>query len=241
MYYNDKKRSTKKFFKSKGMYIALFLCIAAVGAGTWGVVSNTVKIQDKETSSSAEKAEPATSAAAPIWDDKEVKVNKSVDNEADTRQETTQPSTVESNELNQPYESLYVMPAGNEILRDFSNGELVYSPTMDDWRTHNGIDFKAEKGTQVKAINDGVVLSVYQDEMWGTVIEIDHGSGLVAKYCGLDKEPNVKAGDSVSINSVIGAVDSIPCESADESHLHLETEIGSTLVDPLEAMGKTGQ
>ena len=246
-YDNDKKSKFKHFFKSKGLYVALFLCIAAVGAGTWGVVNKTIKTDDENTTTPQTiiHSEPNTAD----WNNSEKQVNKNVNNEKDDREtetakqaeEASEPATMASNNLNKPFESLYVMPAGDDIIKDFSNGELVYSKTMDDWRTHDGIDFKADEGTQIKAINDGIILSVYKDEMWGNVIEIDHGSGLVAKYCGLADEINVKVGDSVAINSVIGSLSTIPCESAEGFHLHLELEIGSTLVDPLEAMGKTSE
>lgn len=54
--------------------------------------------------------------------------------------------------------------------------ELVKNKTMNDYRAHTAIDFKAAKGTKVISINDGLVLSVTKDAMLGTVIEIDHGS-----------------------------------------------------------------
>lgn len=69
---------------------------------------------------------------------------------------------------------------------------------MNDYRAHTAIDFKAAKGTKVISINDGLVLSVTKDAMLGTVIEIDHGSKLVARYCGMDTV-NVSEGDYVTI------------------------------------------
>ncbi|MCR4925014.1 MAG: M23 family metallopeptidase [Clostridiales bacterium] len=239
-YYEDNKNSkVKEFFKRKGLYIALFLCISAIGAGTWGVISSTVKAENKLK----EKQTTAYSETTQKQTQEEQAVNKRVENEKDTRSETTtaETTTMESQDTNKPFESLYVYPVSGAVIKDYSDGELVYSKTMDDWRTHDGIDFQADKGTQVKAINDGIVLSVYSDALWGNVVEIDHGAGLVAKYCGLQSEAQVKAGDKVAINSVIGAVDVIPCEQDEGYHLHLTIEIGSTLVDPLEAMGKTEQ
>ena len=36
-----KNRSVRKFFADKGFYIALILCLAIIGVGTWAVVEFT--------------------------------------------------------------------------------------------------------------------------------------------------------------------------------------------------------
>ena len=111
---------------------------------------------------------------------------------------------------------------------------------MGDWRVHNGIDFAAKKGDAVKAISAGTVLSVENDSMWGWVVTIDHGNGMKASYCGLQKEPAVKKGGSVKMGDVIGKVGEIPVEMKDEPHLHFEVRVNGTVTDPLAAMGKAG-
>ena len=132
------------------------------------------------------------------------------------------------------------VPLGTKINKDFSNGEMVESKTMGDWRVHNGIDFAAKKGDAVKAISAGTVLSVENDSMWGWVVTIDHGNGMKASYCGLQKEPAVKKGGSVKMGDVIGKVGEIPVEMKDEPHLHFEVRVNGTVTDPLVAMGKAG-
>ena len=119
-----------------------------------------------------------------------------------------------------------------------SNGDMVQSKTMGDWRVHNGVDFRGTVGDQVHAVNNGVVKSVYDDVLWGTVVEIDHGDGLTARYCGLGKGSTVAVGDKVHINDRIGNLGAVPVESADEVHLHLEMRQDGKTVNPLEVMGR---
>ena len=54
---------------------------------------------------------------------------------------------------------------------------MIKGQTLGDWRTHNGIDIKAEAGAQVKACQNGKVTSVRDDDIWGTVVEIQFEGG----------------------------------------------------------------
>ena len=127
----------------------------------------------------------------------------------------------------------FSLPLLSEVDKPFSGGDMVQSKTMGDWRVHNGVDFRGTVGDQVRAVNNGVVKSVYDDVLWGTVVEIDHGNGLVARYCGLGKGSTAAVGDKVKINDRIGNLGSVPVESADEVHLHFEMRQDGTAVDPM--------
>lgn len=127
----------------------------------------------------------------------------------------------------------FSLPLLSEVDKPFSGGDMVQSKTMGDWRVHNGVDFRGTVGDQVRAVNNGVVKAVYDDVLWGTVVEIDHGDGLVARYCGLGKGSTAAVGDKVKINDRIGNLGSVPVESADEVHLHFELRQDGTAVDPM--------
>lgn len=167
------------------------------------------------------------------------------DTTAETTQAQTEPETEAATEntsmpltdTNTPYKSFYQYPVSEAVLNGYSE-ELVYNKTMKDYRSHSAIDFKAEEGTEVLAVNDGIVLDVYNDARFGIVVEIDHGGQLVAKYCGLDSAA-VSAGDHVAISGVIGTVGKVPCESTEEAHLHFEMKLEGKFVNPLDVMGKT--
>lgn len=124
-------------------------------------------------------------------------------------------------------------PLGGEVDKAFSNGDMVQSKTMGDWRVHNGADFRGTVGDPVIAVNNGVVKAVYDDVLWGTVVEIDHGQGLLARYCGLGRGSTVSVGETVKINDKIGNLGAIPIEAADEVHLHFELLQDGKAVDPM--------
>ena len=121
----------------------------------------------------------------------------------------------------QPAKAEFVLPVNGTIFAAFSGDELVYNKTMDDWRTHNGNDIRANRDNAVKAATDGTVTAVYADGMLGNVIEIDNGKYTV-RYCGLGDNLLCKKGDVVKQGDSIGVVGEVPLESSEESHIHLE-------------------
>ena len=155
----------------------------------------------------------------------------------DTREETEK-TTIED-KYNKPYSDYYCLPFGNQIIKDYSNMNPVYSKTLGDWRTHNGIDFSGEAGSAVVAISYGEVISIYEDTLFGTCVLIDHGNGVTAKYCGLNKDTlNVKEHSSVNSEDIIGYLGEVPCEKQEGAHLHFEITHNGEIVEPLELMGK---
>lgn len=155
----------------------------------------------------------------------------------DTREEAEK-TTIED-KYNKPYSDYYCLPFGNQIIKDYSNMNPVYSKTLGDWRTHNGIDFSGEAGSAVVAISYGEVISIYEDTLFGTCVLIDHGNGVTAKYCGLNKDTlNVKERSSVNSEDIIGYLGEVPCEKQEGAHLHFEITHNGEIVEPLELMGK---
>ena len=75
------------------------------------------------------------------------------------------------------------------MLRPFSVETLSYDRTMGDWRVHAGLDISAVEGTLVSAMRGGAVHDVYEDDMMGTTVVLDHGDGMVSAYSGLAAKP----------------------------------------------------
>lgn len=235
----NKKKSSKiqKFLSGKGFYIALAFCLLAVGASAYTAIRMGAEPEVEAPYIADEQNEPDVQ-----WGDQQANVPAT--EVPDTRESTTAaPQTEAEPQTEAPVQAqpaAFVLPLGNDITLDYSNGEMVYSKTMDDWRVHTGIDFKGPTDADVKAAGDGTVTQVKADELYGVTVEIDHGDGIVARYCGLAQNPTVSEGSSVSSGDVIGKVGTVPCESAEESHLHFEVRVDGTLTDPLEVLGKAG-
>ena len=113
---------------------------------------------------------------------------------------------------------------------------LSFSITMQDYRTHAGIDIETEDGAAVVAAAAGTVCAAYEDPMMGYCIEIDHGDGYVTVYRNLtDTVPDgLEVGASVRAGQLIGAVgNSALLEQAELPHLHFELTHDGEQVDPL--------
>lgn len=224
----------KKLGKTKITYAVLACCMIAVSVGAWGAANgNRGNVNIKETDPQQ------TVFNIPSGD---VEVDIPVTDVEDTRQyetETSEETTVSDEKDNTPFTGNFAMPtASTFITKDYSDGAMVYSNTMEDWRIHNGIDFGDSRGQAVMAIQDGVVTEVKKDALWGTSVTIDHGQGLFAKYCGLSADNVPEEGCHVEKYAVIGTIDTIPIESKDGPHLHFEITVNGKTVDPLRAMNK---
>ncbi|MBQ8287869.1 MAG: M23 family metallopeptidase [Clostridia bacterium] len=113
---------------------------------------------------------------------------------------------------------------------------LSFSITMQDYRTHTGIDIETEDGAAVVAAAAGTVTAAYEDPMMGYCIEIDHGDGYVTVYRNLtDTVPDgIEVGTTVRAGQLIGAVGSSALiEQAELPHLHFELTRNDEQIDPL--------
>lgn len=140
------------------------------------------------------------------------------------------PTVVEPKEPTLPK---FIMPTLGAVSKKFSIDTLVYSNTMEDYRTHNGIDISCGTGSAVCAAADGVVKEVYEHPMMGYTVVISHDADAETVYQNLAEELTVAVGDIVKRGEVIGAVgESALIEIAEEPHLHFEMCISGARVNP---------
>lgn len=134
---------------------------------------------------------------------------------------------------------LIVSPLKGDVLAVFSMDTLVYSETLGDWRTHDGVDISAKPGTTVQAAAAGTVRSVTDDVLMGTTVVIGHKDGYETTYANLQASPTVKAGDTVTAGQVIGAVGTTAAAEASRSpHLHFSVTQDGIPVDPNEYLNR---
>ena len=213
----------QRFLNGNGFYVTIAACLLAIGGAAVALVGQNIS------------REPATESAPPA--SQLEPVGQVVSDQPDDRTTTTTTTTIPTTKATTTAApDLYVLPMGNLVQKAYSNGVPTYSVTMQDWRVHDGADFAGEDGQTVRAIARGTVKSVEVDPLWGEVLVIDHGVGVVSRYCGV--HPTVKAGDKVDAGDTLGNLSAVPCESAQGPHLHLEMSVDGKRLDPATALGK---
>jgi len=94
---------------------------------------------------------------------------------------------------------------------------------------HQGLDFRAEVGAPVSAMNSGVVIIAREMYFEGGFVVIDHGQGLSTLYMHLS-EIKVREGDSVAKRQLIGL--SGGTGRATAPHLHVGVRWQGIYLDP---------
>jgi murein DD-endopeptidase MepM/ murein hydrolase activator NlpD len=104
-----------------------------------------------------------------------------------------------------------------------------HDPFNKGWAFHSGLDLGAPRGSKVLATAPGVVLSAGWEGPYGNMVEIDHGMGVITRYCHL-KSVTVAAGDHVDFRQSIGVIGSSGRSTS--RHLHYEIQVDGTPHDP---------
>ncbi len=133
----------------------------------------------------------------------------------------------------------FISPLTGVIAKNFSTEVPVYSLTMDDYRTHCGIDIAAELGVPVRAAAEGTVTEVWEDPMMGKCLRITHPGGAVSIYKNLAPEvpTEITTGAAVQAGDIIGSVgETALVELAEAPHLHYELLIDGVPANPADFM-----
>lgn len=230
------------FFTGKGFYIVLFLCAAVIGVSAWMMAAGdrtmakdlmTIDRVSRERERietvilpPRESAPLTESVAAPAVE--ETSLSESAELEESTqvwREEEAVPVAA----------PVYVWPLEGELERLHSLEALSYDVTMRDWRTHAGVDIAAPLGSTVTAAHRGTVESIRQDDLYGTVVVVDHGDGVRSVYANLADMPAVTVGAWVEPGTVIGSVGATAlCEVGQSTHLHFALTANGEPLDPLD-------
>ena len=107
-----------------------------------------------------------------------------------------------------------------------------YHPILNTWRSHRGVDYAADAGTEIQATADGVVIERRMDASYGNTILIRHPNGYQTRYAHMRAFRNgVVVGSRVHQGDVIGFVGMTGLATG--PHLHYEMLISGRQVDPL--------
>lgn len=247
------------FWKGKAVYAALGLVVAGAALASFlAINSMMVKLgtADSAPSGISSQSQASQPKEENVWDSSKAPAETKQENVPVSEPEavsskaqggssassSTQPSPSASSaapsasaEPSVPAESptpQYTLPVTGSVLQTFSGDELVFNTTMQDWRTHNGVDLAVGESSPVTAPMNAKVTAVQkEDPLWGGVVELTDDSGLVIRLCGLTKisvsqDMQVKQGDT------LGMVGEVPSESESESHIHVEILQNGAYIDP---------
>lgn len=130
-------------------------------------------------------------------------------------------------------EVTFEVPIKGQIIREFATDSLVYSNTLKEWITHNGVDIQADKTSVVSAAADGTVYAIKNDPRYGLTVIINHDDGYQTIYSNLLTAEFVVQGEEVTQGQSIGTVgNSAAFEISDDYHLHFELLQNNEYLDP---------
>lgn len=229
-YHSKPKKSNTAFI------IVTACCLLAIGGASWFAAANISKRKvknnnSKDESSFSESIIQNESSDLSVPEKPSENVGKTVSDEPYQSSSAASDSSEEK-----PATQVYTMPVQGEILKAYSEKELQYSATYGDMRIHTGIDIACEEGTVISACGGGTVTNIEESAALGVTVTIDHGNGITSKYSSV-KDLKVKKGDKIAAGDSIGAVTAVPCECADQSHLHFEVCKNEQPASPLSVLG----
>ena len=117
------------------------------------------------------------------------------------------------------------------VLNDYG---FYHNQTLNTYYGHEGLDFATEVGADVLVAADGVVESIYKDDLLlGTEITVDHGEGVKSVYRFVTEVDGLTVGAKVNRGEVIATVaEATGNEYKDGAHLHFEILENGKSVDP---------
>lgn len=238
----------QKSKKQANVFVTLLVILmtVAVAVAIAGAVAKNVKSPDKRgeregTSDSQKDTSPLRENMVHDAEDevtapkKEEEKPKETEPVTESTVETTAPEESKEDAFTEEKLPTFAMPISGEVQKEYSMDVPVFSLTMEDFRTHNGIDIFAEVGSEVKASADGVISEIWDDAMMGKSVSVSHPGNAVTVYKNLGEElpEGIEKGAEVHAGDVIGTVgDTALEEIAEESHLHLEMTVNGIYVNP---------
>lgn len=251
-------KQEKETTERVGFYVALTICMVAIGLAIWSAYADVNQSADESDNSyfaslsgskepvaqqmtGVTEAPASGAAAASDGQTSAAPTQPATQAPAQTPSEKATSPRTEDEEMQEELTALQavlrvadslVYPVENcSVVKQYSE-EAVFNKTMGDYRAHTGCDFAAEAGDSVTAMCGGTVKNISVSELYGVIVEVE-SEGFSVYYCGLDPDLTVDKGESVKTGDTIGKAAQVPCESRDDGHIHVEIRVGNKLIDPL--------
>ena len=216
-----------KVFSNKGVIITTVLIVMVLTiAITATVATNRANKNNAEQNGTLQNGTTQGTQTAP-------------DTDAGGSAEETLPVYNDGGE-SKPVDNLeegFALPVTGTLGAKHDASVQVWSPTMEEYRIHLGIDITTEDDAPVYAAANGTVAQIWDDPMMGTCVAISHEGDVVTIYKNLaaNLAEGITAGKQIKCGQQIGTVGgTATMEMAEAPHLHFEMTEGGLSVDPLE-------
>lgn len=144
------------------------------------------------------------------------------------RKESKRMKEVFSSSAERPlWSGKWIRPVQGEIVGPFGRKSIINNMKR---APHSGVDFRAAKGTPVKATNKGKVVLVNNHFFSGLTVVLDHGGSIHSMYFHLDYS-FVDVGQPIEKGDIIGLSGSTG--RATGPHLHFGIRLNGNRVDPI--------
>ncbi len=235
-YLKDSIKNLKNFNHKRTVVLTLITCFI-IFSGVFipriianymepnAIITTDNQKDDIKYESPAQKAKPdVTGTTMSEEENTEKMTEKQVEETSETNEQVEKNNEI-SIKINKPIDA--------EATREYG---FSYSETFQDYRFHNGIDYKAPIGTDVKAVMEGKIESVEFDNKSGYKIIVNHNSGWKTLYSNIG-DVRVEKGEKVKSGDILAAV-AVPGEMESEqgSHLHFEIKYQGENKNPQDYM-----
>ena len=197
-------------------------------------IENTSNEENKSTSTNSKKIEEKNKTEQIDAETKIEESDKTEQTNAEVKKEENEKKEQTNSETKKEAKMDFEAPIKGEIIREFAKDSLVFSNTLQEWITHNGVDIKADKTSVVKAAANGTVYAIKNDPRYGLTVIINHDNGYQTIYSNLLTAEFVVKGEKVEKGQSIGTVgNTASFEVSDDYHLHFELLRNNEYLDPV--------
>lgn len=231
---NDRKTNRVIYVVTVTLLLAISVAVAMSSIASKRKKGNVPDPSLTEMTESEKETKRESEMTAPVTTDRQL----------ETESQTVEPNeSTPSGEEKQPSEAAdaepqkFILPVLGILSKKHDTENQVFSATMNDYRTHNGIDIVAKENDPVYASADGVVTQIWDDPLMGKCVALQHSSDVYTVYKNLTDElaSGIEEGVSVTSGQLIGAIgNTAMVEIAEEPHLHFEMTVANISVNPLD-------
>lgn len=181
------------------------LCLLAVGAGVvWQSLDYKASLETPYVAEERSEIQPVTMAKTPTVD--ETKLMRNEPSQDDGEAPTTEVTEKKAATPPPAAAPVFSYPVVGDIVMPYSVDSAIYDPTLEQYRTSDGVSISAPAGGVVLSAEGGTVKEITKDEEKGTSVAIAHADGWLTTYSQLTENLPVKVGDTVTKGQAIGAV-----------------------------------